>query len=270
MRPPSTPPRVPGVHHHVRTALALLAALLPIAAAAQDAPKPAPFTPGEEMVFHIEALGMDAGTARISVGSAADREGVSAWPIVILGKTDSLFDSVFSMKDKFVTWWEPESGRVLGADLFADEGGKKHRSRSVFDHAAGKASVRREKATGERSVSSYDIPAGVYDIAGAIFALRGRPLSPGSTEEVKVFTGRKVFTLRCPVHGPQKLKVPAGEFDAIAATISLGFDGKFASKRDLKAWFTNDERHVPLRAEAEFALGSIVGELTRYRKGVTL
>ncbi|WP_373048273.1 DUF3108 domain-containing protein [Vulgatibacter sp.] len=229
------------------------------------------FTPGEELVYKITALGMTAGKARISVGLGSERDGVKAWPVVVQARTDSLFDSVYTVRDKFVTWWHPESGRVIGADLFADEGGKRHRSTSKLDHASGKAEVMRIREwSGERSKKTYQIPAGSYDIAGAIFELRRRPLTPGSVEEVDVFTGKKVFKLRCVVEKQEQVKTKAGTFDAVAVRIQLGFDGQFASKRDVLAWFSNDERHVPIKFEAEFALGSIVAELVEAKRGIRL
>ena len=258
------------MHVHRMLVLGAVMALWVAHPARSHAATPTPFSPGEEMVFQIEALGMNAGKARLSVGTTADRDGVPSWPIVIQAKTDSIFDAVYSVKDKFVTWWHPETGRVVGADFYADENGKRHRSRSRLDHAAGKAEVKREKASGKRTVESYDIPPGAYDIAGAVMALRGRELKVGDVEEISVFTGRKVFALRCRVTGTDRVKTAAGSFDAVVSQIELGFDGQFASKRDVKAWFSADERHLPLKIEAEFLLGSVVGELVDYRKGVSL
>lgn len=234
------------------------------------AERPRAFSPGEELVYQIEALGMEAGKGRVTVGTPTDRDGVRALPIVAQGRTDSLFDRVYSVRDKFITWWDPATGRVIGSDLQADEGGKKHRSRSVLDHAAGKAYVRREKVTGERTQSTYDLPAGTFDIAGAVMELRNRKLEPGTVEEVKVFTGKKTFTMRCKVEARERITVPAGSFDAVRTTISLGFDGKFASKGDVVGWFSADERHIPLRLEAELVLGTLRSELVQYRKGVSL
>jgi hypothetical protein len=243
--------------------LAVLAAL----------PQPArgatvPFTPGEELVYEVEALGMNAGKARISVGAAADRDGSSAWPIVVWARTDSLFDAVYPVRDRFVSWWEPDSGRALGADLFADEGGKKRRESSRVDHALGKAEVRREKGS-ERSTSSYPVPAGVFDIAGALMALRGEDLAVGQVVQLPVFTGKKVFTLRCTIVGTEKIETDAGSFDTLVARVQLGFDGKFAAKRDLKVWFSADEQKIPVRLEVEFVLGHLVAQLVQYHRGVT-
>lgn len=237
---------------------------------AQPAPRPAPFSPGEELVYKITALGMTAGKARIAVGTETEKDGVGTWPVVVQARTDSLFDSIYTVRDRFVTWWHPASGRVVGADFFADEGGERRRSTSKLDHAAGRAEVIRiEESKGKRTKKNYEIAPGSYDIAGAIMALRARPLTPGSVEEIDVFTGKKVFKLRCTAVRTEKIKTGAGSFDAVFTKIELGFDGQFASKRDVLAWFSNDERHLPLRLEAEFVLGSVVADLVEAKRGIS-
>lgn len=273
--------------HRLATALALVLAL-PVQAEEPTAPAQAaadaatfsgpeekrvsnPFTPGEELVYKVTALGMHAGKARISVGLGAPRDGVEAWPVVVQARTDSIFDSIYTVRDKFVTWWHPETNRVIGADFFADEGGRRQRSTSRLDHERGKAEVQRYREwNGSRSKGTYDIPPGAFDIAGAIFELRRRGLEPGSVEEIDVFTGKNVFRMRAVVERRETLRTAAGTFPAVQVRISLGFDGQFASKRDVKAWFSDDERHVPLRFEAEFVLGSIVAELLEERRGIRI
>lgn len=257
------------MRHTLAALLLPLALMLPRDTSAgkeADGPASAAFRPGEQLDYEIRALGMKAGRARIQVGTWAERDGVRAWPVVLNARTDAVFDSIYSVRDRFITWWDPESGRVLGADFWAEERGKKHRSRSTLDHEAGKAEVLRVKEwNGERTTRRYDIPPGSYDIAGAIFALRQRPLVPGTVEEVDVFTGKKVFRLQCFVEGYETVEVGAGTYRAVRARLKLGFDGHFAAKRDVRIWFSADERKIPLRMEADLALGSLVASLSSMR-----
>src|SRR5690554_3900612 len=106
-----------------------LALMIPRDTAASDVPMeeessatrqtPA-FRPGEQLEYEIRALGMKAGRARIQVGTWTERDGVRSWPVVVNARTDSLFDSIYSVRDRFITWWDPETGRVLGADFWAE------------------------------------------------------------------------------------------------------------------------------------------------------
>ncbi|MGZ6099303.1 MAG: DUF3108 domain-containing protein, partial [Myxococcaceae bacterium] len=44
------------------------------------------------------------------------------------------------------------------------------------------------------------------------------------------------------------------------------FSGKL-SAREVRMWFTDDEAHIPVRMEADFALGPVVVEWTDYKPG---
>jgi hypothetical protein len=46
--------------------------------------------------------------------------------------------------------------------------------------------------------------------------------------------------------------------------------GKFQSKHDMVAYFTDDALHLPVRIEADFVLGTITAELTGYAPGRTV
>jgi hypothetical protein len=123
---------------------------------------PRAFSPGEELVYQIEALGMDAGKGRVTVGTPADRDGVRALPIVAQGRTDSIFDRVYSVRDKYITWWDPATGRVIGSDLQADEGGK-----STARACSTTRRARPPPREGERPHRAPTTPPGP-DIAGAV------------------------------------------------------------------------------------------------------
>jgi hypothetical protein len=97
--------------------------------------------------------------------------------------------------------------------------------------------------------------------------LRLQPLAVGQRYSVPVLAGRDLFTLDAEVVKAERLDTDIGEVDAVAVRIKTGFKGKFDSKRPTWLWFTADERHVPLRITAEFAVGSLVASIKSYRAG---
>ena len=58
-----------------------------------------------------------------------------------------------------------------------------------------------------------------------------------------------------------------GEHEVYRVRIATEFTGKLAAKRDMFAFLSTDARHLPLRVEADFLLGTIVAELTQYQQG---
>ena len=67
--------------------------------------------------------------------------------------------------------------------------------------------------------------------------------------------------------GRETVETQAGAFDAWKVEVRTAFEGNFASKRDTFIWFSADENRVPVRVSAEFAVGSVVVNLSGYRPG---
>jgi hypothetical protein len=232
-------------------------------------PLPRPFTPGEQATYAISYLGLTAGTAQVTVGASTERDGRPIWPIVTIGKTDPAL-VFFPVRDKYVTYWEPESRLTAGTDFTADENHHRRRERARFDREKGQATVSVRREGGEEQLREVEVPTGTLDIAAAVFALRGEPLEVGRELELPVFAGTKTFTLHARVEARERLKTAAGERDCFRLRVQLGFGGGFASKRDLIAYLAADATHVPVRIEADFALGTLAAELTDYKPGMHL
>lgn len=224
------------------------------------------FGPGEQSTYQISYLGVVAGTAQITVGAETTQFGQQVLPIVTVARSQSVVD-LFPIRDKFVTYWDHKSERCIGSDLYADENGTRRRQRIKVDHATGRATVVKQKEGGDEKTSTMDVDPGVVDIASAAFALRNTPLEVGRVYELPVFTGQRTFTLRATVESKQQLATKLGNKDVFKLRVQTGFSGKFESKRDLFAYLTADDAHVPVRIDAEFALGTITAELTDYKSG---
>jgi hypothetical protein len=233
---------------------ALLAAPLPAPA------QPLPFSPGEQIDLSVAWLHIPTGRARITVGSP---EGAT-WPIILQSKTDGLAKLV-DLRQQLVTWWDPATRQSRGSDLDAVELGYHHSDRVRFDREAGKATVVVQGKT--RTETTLDVPRNVHDLVSAYLSLRLHSLKPGDRIDLPVFTGSKDYTLRAQVLGRERVDTPAGPFSTVKVQVNTAFDGKFESKRDMLLWFTDDDRHVLVRASAEFAVGSMVAQLTAYRPG---
>lgn len=224
------------------------------------------FGPGEQSTYKVSYLGVTAGTAEITVGTETTQFGHRVLPIVTNARTQSLVD-LYPIRDKFVTYWDHTQERAIGSDFFSDENKVKRRQRVKVDHANGKATVMKQKEGGDEQVATHDVAPGIHDIASATFALRNKPLKVGEVYELPVFTGRKTFTLRATVEGTQTLSTPLGKREVYKVRVQTGFGGKLESKRDMFAYMTTDDAHLPVRIDAEFVLGTITAELSDYKSG---
>jgi hypothetical protein len=243
-----------------RLLLAVGALLAARAAVAQGTPAAA-ISPGEQIEWRIEYLGLTAGSANLLIGRA---EG-DIWPVIARAKTDGLAQ-VIDVREHLVSYWNASARLPGGMDLDTLERGERRRDRTRFDRASGKATVWRWRK-GREKEKVVDVPPDVQDSASAVMWLRMQPLEPGDRYEIPVFTGSRTFTLVAAVSDPEVVKTDAGEVTAIRVEIHLGFTGKFETSRPGRIWFTNDARHVPARMSFDFAVGTLTATMTRYEPG---
>jgi hypothetical protein len=226
-----------------------------------------PFGPAETLSWEGRYLGVTIGHAEMIVGARTLVEGETVWPILAVVKTDSYF-VVWPVKNRFVTWWNPETHLVLGNEYLVDENHKRRRERIRYDRKAKVAVVNRESQENGRTEDRYPIEPDTRDLVAAILHLRERPLHVGDVEPVPVFTGWRTFVMKAEVVRKEPLEVPAGKFDAVVVQLETHFVGNNAATR-LLLYFSDDERHLPLRLDGDFLFGSFVADLTGFQKGLT-
>jgi len=242
---------------HTRIALLVALALCAPSLARAEAG----FAPGEQLDFAIDYLGVRTGQARISVGQP---EG-NVWPVIAQARTDGLA-SILDIREHLVSYWDAARHLPRGSDLQAIEVGDRHADSARFDRENGKAHIRIVRK-GHKFEDTYDMNPESLDFASALLWLRLQTLADGAHYEIPVFTTHGTFTLVAAVGGRERLETPAGTFDAVKVAVGTRFSGNFASKRDTFVWFSTDQRHVPVRVSADFAVGSVVATLSGYRPG---
>ena len=258
-----------------RLAAALAVALLAGRAAASEPPSPLsqpvtaagaaagpiPFAPGEQIDMSIDYLSVRSGKVRMVIGQP---EG-AVWPIICQARTDGIA-TLLDIREQYVTFWDAALRSSRGNDINAIEIGDRHTDLARFDRESGKATVKVMRK-GRTKESTHDVPRDVHDLASALLFLRMQPLAPGARYEYPVFSGTEVFVLKAEVEGRERVETPAGRFDAIRVKVQLGFKDRFRTQRPSHVWISADARRIPVRATADFAVGSIDVQLTGYRPG---
>lgn len=219
------------------------------------------FGPGERLDFNVSYMGLGTGRCALRIDPARG-ENARTWPIVFEGGTHGLFD-VYRIKEQVTSLWDADGKRVVELTVASQHGGTRSQSHARLDESGGKFHVVRTR-DGKQSTLAVPVESGVQDLTSALFYLRTRNLGIGDTEEFPVFTGKKVARFSARVVKREWLSTPAGSFTALKVRARVELDGKFKSKRDMVIWFSDDERRIPLRIEADFQLGSMTAELTKY------
>ncbi len=223
------------------------------------------FGPGEQTDYEVSYLGVTAGRARLTVGWPTEQFGHDVWPLVCVG--ESAFGSFFPIKDRFVSYWEPAGQRTLGADFFVNENKHRRRDRYVYDFDALEAHVTSQHEGAEPTERRVTIEQGAMDLAAAGFNLRNLALVPGEVHEFPIFTGRRQYRMKASVTGRQKLRTKLGELDVFRVTVTTDFSGSLKTRGPVTLFYTADEKQLPVRAEADFLLGTVRLDAVSYLAG---
>jgi hypothetical protein len=241
----------------MRTALVCLALLLAAPAARADGP-----VPGEEAIFAITYLGIPTGEARLRVG----RPEGDVWPVILQARTSGAA-SLLDIREHLVSYWDAPRRLSRGSDLQAYEVGDVHADSARFDDAGQTVTVVEQRRGRAARTKVLAVPEGALDLAGALLWLRHQELEPGQRHQLPVVSGTSQFTLVAEVLGREEVRTTAGTFPCVKVQVRTAFQGKFSTRRDTFLWLAQGEGRPLVRASAEFAVGSVVVELTRYHPG---
>jgi Protein of unknown function (DUF3108) len=233
---------------------------------ASQAQRASAFGPGEQTTYAVSYLGLTAGTATLSVGWDMQQSGSTVWPLICVGET-SRWGAVFPVKDKFVSYWDPAAKLPVGADFFVAENKFRQREHFAYDRSVSQAKVTRQRPNEESSERTHDISADTLDLASAGFALRNLDFKVGEVHEFPIFTGLKTYQLKATVLGQQELETALGTLSVFKVSVNGDFSGSLATKGLMNVYYTADERHLPVRAEAEFVLGTVALDVVKYLPG---
>ena len=231
-----------------------------LVAASFLAPGPAPFSPGEQMGFSIDYLGMRMGTATISVGVRAGPD----LPVGLEAHTTGVAAVLFAFRERLTSFLDPESGLPATSVLDADERGRQRRDTTRFDREAGAAVVR--EGEGSQPVEVAVGPE-TLDFVALVFLLRRLPLEPGTRRSFSVLAGTKVQSVVAEVMEREEIRTPAGTFPALKIRVPTGFSGKFSERHPTYLWLSDDARRIVVRLATDFSFGSAAAQLVSYRPG---
>lgn len=226
------------------------------------------FGPGELMTYELRYGIFRTGSARILVGGATALDGREVWPIVTDYRTSEEISWVFELQERFITHWDPQAKHSRGFDHYSRTRGNQFAIRArPHSGTMVMREVRPNKKPSEWTRNTKEVK---HDFASAIFWLRQRPLENGDVEKISIFTGSKSIALEARVVGRESLEMAGRRWETVKVNLRVEFDGKFKPKRDLQIWYSDDAAHIPLRFEADLALGSLGAELQRYAPGSRL
>ena len=245
----------------VRTSLILVVLVLGFIAAPtladwQEAPSLESLV-GEKLEFKLKWGIITAARARLEVLRREDGTIVFR----ASARTVPILDSIYPVRETVESNLAPPDMRVQRYFKSGKEGrGPAGEDEILFDWELGTATHTRDGESRE----PIEVPEGVQDPISSFYAYRASEVVDYGPVVLDVTDGKKVTAGEVRVVGRERVKVPAGTFDAVIVEPEIeGVGGIFkkSPNASIQIWLTDDEWRTPLKLRSKVAVGHFTAVL---------
>lgn len=223
------------------------------------------FQIGEKLVYSVgysSLLGdFNAGTAIVEVkgsncpGSSGSKP---CFHIVGTGESNKVFDLFYKVRDHFETYIDSQDLLPVQFIRHTREGDYKFDDEVFFD---------RKNLVAKSSREEKQIPFDVHDIISAVYFMRTLSLDdfgPDSSYFISFFLDDSVYHSEIKYVGKGFLETKWGWLPCLKVKPMMATGEVFSKKYPMTVWITDDENHIPLMAESEIIVGSVMMLLVDY------
>ncbi len=219
-------------------------------------PGPVGFGAGEKLVFTVQYGLITAGEATLEIRNVAEIGGRPCYRIVSDARTNDFFSKFFEVRDRYESYMDTTELYSLRYEKHIREGKFKRDESVEFDQIAHRATYKDK---------IVPIPPRAQDVLSALYYVRTLPLEVGNSISLANHTDRKNYPLMIKVHGRERVKVEAGEFDCLVVEPILLGPGIFTQKGRLMVWLTDDARRMPVLMKSKVVIGHVAAVLKAYQ-----
>lgn len=213
---------------------------------------PAPYRVGERLTYNVSFSNfISAAHVELLVASRGTffgREGIQLKGHV---ETNGVVNAaLFALNNDFVTYVDPLTGLPFHSEQTSRDASRTTETSAEFNQPAGTTAL---------PSRGMDEVSGTYDFISAIYRLRALPLSSGATYALAVRNENQNYQIDLRVTGREAIKTNVGSFNTIVSQIRV--KSETLGSYSLKAYFSDDQRHVPVLIITRLSVGEIRAEL---------
>ena len=206
-----------------------------------------PFGPGERLTYDVHFGFLKVGTGTMEVGNdLATVRGQETYHTQFRVRGGTFF---YKVDDLFESWFDTGSLASLRFNLDQNEG-KRDRERK-YEIFPERQTFREGDKAEETSV------AGPLDEGSFLYYVRTLPLKPGDVYEVSRYFRPDRNPVRIRVLRRERVKVPAGTFNAVVVQPTIRTRGIFSEGGRAEVWLSDDEDRVMLQMKSQLSFGSL-------------
>jgi len=156
--------------------------------------------------------------------------------------------ALLSINNDYTTYVDPRTGLPYRAQQVVRQAGRASEAERDYNQPAGTDAIPAKVRTGE-------FP-GTYDLLSALYRVRALPLTDGSSYLLTVVHDGDQYNAEVKVIGRERLKTNIGSSNTIVTRLIVK-----SHDYNVRVYFSDDERHVPVLITAKLPSGEIRAEL---------
>lgn len=227
--------------------------------------KESAFKPGEWLKFRMHYGFLNASYATLHVKSTKINNR-PVYHVVGHGETTGFASMFFKVDDTYESYFDMEDGKPYKFIRKIDEGGYTKDVEINFDHENEKAVLNDKK---NKKKLDFDLQDSIQDLLSAFYYLRNNydpnELVEGEAIKLKMlFDDDGIFNFKLKYLGTEVLKTKFGKVECYKFRPLVQSGRIFKEQEGLSLWVSTDDNRIPIRIQADLAVGAIKADLDAY------
>jgi hypothetical protein len=208
-----------------------------------------PFAAGERSEYDVKFGALRVGNAHMEVVALDTLRGRHAWHIAFWVQGGNF---LYRVNDVYESWMDAETLSSLRFVQELEEGGKDRERRfEIYPERAVFVQTNKKPLKEEKSVAQP------LDDGSFMYFIRTIPLTVGQTYDFDRYFRPDRNPVRIRVLRKERVKVPAGTFNAIVIQPIIKTKGIFSENGHAEVWLSDDDKHIMLQLKSRLSFGSL-------------
>jgi hypothetical protein len=223
------------------------------------------FTTGEWIKLRIHYGLINAGYATLEVKDAV-RDNKKVHHVVGKGYTVGMAKFFFKVEDDYQSFFDKETNKPYQFLRKIDEGGYTKHQEGFFNQDSNLVTVKDYKNNTQKT---FPVSENIQDIVSSFYYLRNHPqinkLKIGESITIDMFFDDESTKFKLKFIGREDIKSKFGKVSCMVFKPLVQAGRVFKENESVTVWISDDENRVPIRVQADLAVGSLKADLDSFR-----
>jgi hypothetical protein len=216
------------------------------------------FVAGESIEFRLHYGFVTAGYGTVRILPYTEKlNGRDVFHVIGKGRSVSTFDWFFKVRDEYHSYIDMAAITPLKFTKDIHEGGYTDDDNASFDN---------EKKMVTSTKGNISMPEYTQDIISMLYYARSldiRNAAIGATFPLTFYLDKEITTISLKIIGRETISTELGKFRTIKIRPQVIAERVFKDKDAVTLWVSDDANLLPLRLQADLAVGSIKADIIK-------